>query len=74
MKESLKTFAVVAVPFPFSDTSKTKRRPALVISSSSLFNNVIGHSVMVMITSAKNSEWPLDVKIQDLPSETSEGY
>jgi mRNA interferase MazF len=30
------------------------------------FNNVIGHSVMAMITSAKNSAWPLDVEIKDL--------
>lgn len=58
--------SVVTVPFPFTDRAKAKRRPALVLSSASAFNNVIGHSVLAMITSAKNSAWPLDVEILDL--------
>jgi mRNA interferase MazF len=66
MKRSLASLSVVTVPFPFTDRSKTKRRPALVLSSAPAFNNVIGHSVMAMITSAKNSAWPLDVEIRDL--------
>lgn len=66
MKGKLHEFSVVTVPFPFTDRTKAKRRPALVLSSASAFNNVIGHSVMAMITSAKNSAWPLDVEIQDL--------
>jgi len=66
MKGSLKAFSVVTVPFPFTDRAKGKHRPALVLSSDATFNNVIGHSVMAMITSAKNSAWPLDVEIKDL--------
>ena len=58
-------FDVVAVPFPFTDAPKAKRRPALVLSSSD-FGRKIGHSLMAMITSAKNAPWPLDVPISDL--------
>ena len=61
-----KAFDVVAVPFPFTDSSQTKKRPALVLSSHSEFGNPIGHSVMAMITSAKNAPWPLDIAISDL--------
>ena len=66
MNAKLPELSVVSVPFPFTDRTKVKRRPALVLSSASEFNNVIGHSVMAMITSSKNSAWPLDVEIQDL--------
>ena len=66
MKGQLPAFTVATVPFPFFDRTKTKRRPALVLSSTHAFNNLIGHSVLAMITSAKNSAWPLDVEIRDL--------
>lgn len=66
MSGKISEFSVVTVPFPFSDRSKTKRRPALVISSNRTFNNVIGHSVMAMITSSKNSPWPLDIEVKKL--------
>lgn len=59
-------FDVVVVPFPFTDRSSIKRRPALVLSDAKEFNNHVGQSVLAMITSAKNSDWPLDVKIVDL--------
>ena len=68
MKGKLEKFTVVTVPFPFTDRSATKKRPAVVLSSATEFGNVIGHSVMAMITSSKNSRWPLDVEIQDLKS------
>ena len=58
-------FSVVVVPFPFTDQNASKRRPALVLSST-LFNNAVQHSVLAMITSAKNSNWLLDVAISDL--------
>jgi mRNA interferase MazF len=61
-------FAVVAVPFPFTDAKREKRRPALILSSETEFNGRIGHSVMAMITSAKNDPWPLDTEIQELPA------
>lgn len=59
-------FDVVVVPFPFTDSNKTKRRPALVISTNQHFNSPILHSVMAMITSATDIDWPLDVRISDL--------
>jgi len=59
-------FDVVVVPYPFSDSPKTKRRPALVLSSAKRFNNVIEHTVMAMITSAQHSQWPLDVELVNL--------
>jgi len=61
-----KTFDVVAVPFPFSDSGESKKRPAIVLSSSLTFSNKIGHSIFAMITSARNEPWPLDVEIRDL--------
>ena len=61
-----KMFDVVTVPFPFTDSKNSKRRPALVLSSEKTFNSTIGHSVMAMITSAKNKPWPLDVEIKNL--------
>jgi mRNA interferase MazF len=63
---TFKAFDVVVVPFPFTDRTTTKRRPALVLSDDNNFNNKIGHSVLAMITSAKNSSWPLDITITDL--------
>jgi mRNA interferase MazF len=60
-----KPFDVVVVPFPFTDQTTTKKRPALVLSSE-LFNSGIGHSVMAMITTASRSAWPLDVGITNL--------
>lgn len=59
-------FDVVVVPFPFTDSSASKRRPALVISNGAAFNAPAGHSVMAMITSADNAPWPLDQPLRDL--------
>lgn len=56
---------VVAVPFPFTDTNQTKKRPALVINKSN-FQKTHGHLVLLMITSAKNSRWASDINITDL--------
>jgi mRNA interferase MazF len=58
-------FDVVVVPFPFTDSATTTRRPALVLSDAKIFNLPAGHSVMAMITSAGNAAWPLDVTIAD---------
>ncbi len=57
-------FDVVRVPFPFTDRTATKNRPALVLSQS-VFSNAADHSVLVMVTSAMN-DWPLDCPIKDL--------
>ncbi len=61
-------FDVVVVPFPFTDKATTKRRPALILSDALAFNQQVGQAVMAMITSAKNSDWPLDIEILDLDS------
>ena len=57
---------VVRVPFPFSDRTAEKSRPALILSDRSAFNTPAAHSVMAMVTSAAHSRWPLDVEIADL--------
>lgn len=45
---------VLLVPFPFSDLSRTKRRPALVISSDA-YNHASNDVVIAQITSNVNS-------------------
>ena len=61
-----KQFDVIIVPFPYSDSPKSKHRPALVLSGSDAFDGKVEHSVCAMITSAKNKSWPLDVEITNL--------
>jgi mRNA interferase MazF len=65
---TFEAFDVVVVPFPFTDRSTTKRRPALVLSDAAAFNRQAGHSVLAMITSATHSDWPVDIEITDLDS------
>ena len=63
---SFERFAVVRVPFPFTDRNAAKNRPALILSNATSFNTPAGHSVMAMITSSANPPWPLDCRIADL--------
>lgn len=56
---------VVVVPFPFTDRDASKRRPALVCSSTA-FNRSSRHVVLAMITSSTQAAWPADVPIGDL--------
>ncbi|WP_372722542.1 type II toxin-antitoxin system PemK/MazF family toxin [Immundisolibacter sp.] len=58
-------YSVVRVPFPFTERSATKNRPALVLSMAGAFNTVAGHSVMAMITSSGSAPWPLDCPLRD---------
>ena len=58
-------YAVVRVPFPFTDRNSTKNRPAVVLSDPLAFNTPAGHSVMAMITSQANAPWPLDCALAD---------
>ena len=58
-------FAVVRVPFPFTDRQSHKRRPAVVLSTPE-FQRSSGHLLLAMVTSAAQSAWPLDWPIQDL--------
>ncbi|NQY73724.1 MAG: type II toxin-antitoxin system PemK/MazF family toxin [Candidatus Margulisbacteria bacterium] len=62
-----KQFVVIVVPFPFTDTASSKRRPAVVISANG-FNKNSKHVVCAMITSAKNSSWESDIPMTDLDS------
>ncbi len=59
-------YAVVRVPFPFTDRDSSKNRPAVVLSDPLAFNTPAGHSVMAMITSQANAPWPLDCLLGDL--------
>jgi mRNA interferase MazF len=61
----LELFDIVVVPFPFTDRTSTKRRPAIVISND-IFNKAQSNSVLAMITSAEQSEWLGDCSISDL--------
>lgn len=63
--EPYPTFSLVRVPFPFTDRTTQKRRPALVVSAPHFQINS-GHVVLAMVTSATNSSWPLDWAIQEL--------
>ena len=65
--EALEPFAVVRVPFPFTDRAVQRRRPAVVLSSPA-FQRGSGHLLLAMITTARGSSWPLDWPIQDLAS------
>lgn len=61
---AFKAFAVVAVPFPFTDRNAIKRRPALGISNEQ-FNQQHNQVVLGMITSATDTVcvWPSDVSL-----------
>jgi len=61
-----KPFEVVVVPFPFTDSGTSRRRPALVLSNHEHFNKESGCCVLAMITSGKNRPWPLDVPIRNM--------
>ncbi len=56
---------VVIVPFPFTDRDASKRRPALVCSSTA-FNGQTKHAILAMITTATHTAWSDDVPITDL--------
>ena len=59
-------WAIVVVPFPFTNRAREIRRPALVLSNPDEFGAPTGHSVLAMVTSAGHTPWPLDVRISDL--------
>ena len=55
------SFDVVVVPFPFTDSAQSVRRPAMVLSRRSF--NIEGYTVMAMITDERNRGWASDVHI-----------
>ena len=57
---------VVVVPFPYSDSSAEKRRPAVVVSGAAVA--ATGHAWIAKITSARNARAAGDVLIKDLSS------
>jgi mRNA interferase MazF len=58
-------FAVVRVPFPFTDRAVQRRRPALVLSDHEFQRGSV-HVLLAMITTVRRSRWLLDWSIQDL--------
>lgn len=62
-----KAYTIVAVPFPFTDSAQTKKRPAVVISSEH-HQSKTGHISLLMVTTAKHSNWYDDHLIIDLAS------
>ena len=58
--ENFERFEILLVPFPFTDRSMTKRRPALVLSGEAFFQDT-GQVICAMITTAKRSRWQSDV-------------
>jgi mRNA interferase MazF len=57
--------SVVLVPFPFTDLSAVKRRPALVISNEE-YNRATGDVIIAQITSKVNSPpRPGDYRLRD---------
>jgi mRNA interferase MazF len=58
-------FEIAIVPFPFVDASRSKPRPALVLSVQA-FNRENGHTLLAMITTAEHTRWPSDHVILDL--------
>lgn len=56
---------VVIIPFPFTDRSATKVRPAVVVSSEALHQGA-GKYFLAMITSAAHAAVEGDVGISDL--------
>lgn len=63
-----KQFDVVVVLFLFTDNTATKKRPAVVISDATFFNQPLKKSVMAMITTTGHTPWALDTLIADLTS------
>lgn len=62
-----KPYSIIVVPFPFTDSVETKRRPALVISSEQ-YQLETEHISLLMITTAKHRHWYHDHPIIDLNS------
>ena len=58
-------FDTIVVPFPFAEVPVLKRRPSVVLSGRN-FNVANGATLVGMITTAKESQWPSDIAIRDL--------
>jgi mRNA interferase MazF len=58
---------VVRVPFPFTDLTAAKKRPALVLSTRA-FNIQSRHTIMAMIAKRDHSIWPHDYDVREWQS------
>ena len=58
-------YDVVKVPFPFTERNSLKKRPAVIISTPE-YQDYTGHCVLTMITTAKHSQWPTDITIENI--------
>src|SRR5947207_3199638 len=58
-----KQWDIVVVPFPFSNRSEAKRRPALVLSNRTF--NSQGHTILAMVTTSGHYPWAGDVNLAD---------
>ncbi len=56
-------FDIVVVPFPFTDRTTLKRRPALVLSAPT-FTDDSDHVIAAMVTTTQ-LRWPSDVALRD---------
>lgn len=65
---TFKPFDVVTFAFPYVEKAGFVKRPAVILSDPENFGASTGVSIVAMITSAKQSEWPLDIRISDLAS------
>lgn len=64
MTTTYEPFTVVDIPFPFIDSGRSKRRAALVLSSSEAQRGCEA-VVLAMVTSAERSFWNTDVPLRD---------
>ena len=68
-------YDIVVVPFPFTDRSTSKRRPALVLSDAETFNNRVGQSVLARISNAAwfwgFEAWCLSLSCPRIPPTTA---
>jgi mRNA interferase MazF len=56
-------WAVVIIPFPFTEGLRTKRRPALALTTKAFNQN--GYTVLAMVTTKARPSWPGDTDISD---------
>lgn len=67
MTSNLPRGTVAVAPFPFSDTSQSKRRPLVILSDTAQLGAQPAQYLCAMITST-TSPWASDVAITDLAS------
>lgn len=58
---------IVIAPFRFTDIDLARARPCLIVSNDAIYGPT-DHVIAVMITRAANSDWPLDLVIDDCPA------